>query len=205
MTNRTFSHIIGCTPIKNQYSVILQTEFNIYGDVPKWGRLRALPEAEEASKKELPHHSGYRAVIVCEGYDDDAKGHNGADSKHSRVCHTPIFETPLFIGVYAECLCSFRKPHLAVFSQFGKLALPLQFYMETYRSGHNGADSKSVREQSPASSNLAVSAKAELLMQLRLVFYTVLAQRIERPSHKGVVAGSNPAYAFFTFLFFIYS
>ncbi len=30
---------------------------------------------------------------------------------------------------------------------------------ETYRSGHNGADSKSVREQSPASSNLAVSAK----------------------------------------------
>ena len=31
--------------------------------------------------------------------------------------------------------------------------------METYRSGHNGADSKSVREQSPASSNLAVSAK----------------------------------------------
>ena len=31
-------------------------------------------------------------------------------------------------------------------------------YTETYRSGHNGADSKSVREQSPASSNLAVSA-----------------------------------------------
>ena len=31
--------------------------------------------------------------------------------------------------------------------------------METYRSGHNGADSKSVREQSPASSNLAVCAK----------------------------------------------
>ena len=34
--------------------------------------------------------------------------------------------------------------------------------METYRSGHNGADSKSVREQSPASSNLAVSAKGTL-------------------------------------------
>ena len=31
--------------------------------------------------------------------------------------------------------------------------------METYRSGHNGADSKSVREQSPAGSNPAVSAK----------------------------------------------
>ena len=31
--------------------------------------------------------------------------------------------------------------------------------METYRSGHNGADSKSVSAQAPASSNLAVSAK----------------------------------------------
>ena len=30
---------------------------------------------------------------------------------------------------------------------------------EAYRSGHNGADSKSVREQSPASSNLAASAR----------------------------------------------
>lgn len=29
---------------------------------------------------------------------------------------------------------------------------------EMYRSGHNGADSKSVREQSPAGSNPAVSA-----------------------------------------------
>ena len=33
--------------------------------------------------------------------------------------------------------------------------------MQTYRSGHNGADSKSVREQSPASSNLAVCATPE--------------------------------------------
>ena len=86
-------------------------------------------------------------------------GHNGHDSKHSRVRHASLFETPLFIGVYATCICTFRNLHLAVFSQFGNLALPLQFYMETYRSGHNGADSKSVREQSPASSNLAVSAK----------------------------------------------
>ncbi len=89
-------------------------------------------------------------------------GHNGPDSKHSRVCHTPIGETPLFIGVYATCVCTFENLHLAVFSQFGIKALPLQFYMETYRSGHNGADSKSVREQSPASSNLAVSAKDSL-------------------------------------------
>ena len=63
-------------------------------------------------------------------------------SKHSRVCHDWISVNPLFIGVYATCICTLRILHLAVFSQFGKLALPLQFYMETYRSGHNGADSK---------------------------------------------------------------
>ena len=83
----------------------------------------------------------------------------GPHSKHSRVCHDCISVNPLFIGVSATLFRTFRKPHLAVFSQFGNQALPLQFHMETYRSGHNGADSKSVREQSPASSNLAVSAK----------------------------------------------
>ena len=34
--------------------------------------------------------------------------------------------------------------------------------METYRSGHNGADSKSVSGQPHASSNLAVSAKKKV-------------------------------------------
>ena len=48
---------------------------------------------------------------------------------------------------------------------------PLQFYMETYRSGHNGADSKSVREQSPASSNLAVSAKDNRNLRIAVVFF----------------------------------
>ena len=101
----------------------------------------------------------YNIHVAMETY---RSGHNGADSKHSRVCHDCISVNPLFIGVYATCICTFRILHLAVFSQFGIKALPLQFYMETYRSGHNGADSKSVREQSPASSNLAVSAKDSL-------------------------------------------
>ena len=43
-------------------------------------------------------------------------------------------------------------------------------YTETYRSGHNGADSKSVREQSPASSNLAVSAKKSRCTVVHLFF-----------------------------------
>ena len=92
-------------------------------------------------------------------------------SKHSRVCHALLFETPLFIGVYAMCNCTFRILHLAVFSQFRYQALPLQFNMETYRSGHNGADSKSVREQSPASSNLAVSAKDNRNLRIAVVFF----------------------------------
>ena len=43
--------------------------------------------------------------------------------------------------------------------------------METYRSGHNGADSKSVREQSPASSNLAVSAKIKRIIPKGMVLF----------------------------------
>ena len=46
-------------------------------------------------------------------------GHNGADSKHSRVCHDCISVNPLVIGVYAVCICTFENLHLAVFSQFG--------------------------------------------------------------------------------------
>ena len=99
------------------------------------------------------------------------RGHNENDSKHSRVCHVPFSVNPLFIGVFWTSVCIFRILHLAVFSQFGKLALPLQFNMETYRSGHNGADSKSVREQSPASSNLAVSAKDNRNLRIAVVFF----------------------------------
>ena len=110
-------------------------------------------------------------------------GHNGADSKHSRVCHDCISVNPLFIGVYAMCICTLTKPHLAVFSQFRYQALPLQFNMETYRSGHNGADSKSVREQSPASSNLAVSAKDSLKVLSFKEFSLFIPRLSQLPLH----------------------
>ena len=45
-------------------------------------------------------------------------GHNGADSKHSRVCSVPLHENPLFIGVFRTSVCTFENLHLAVFSQF---------------------------------------------------------------------------------------
>ena len=49
----------------------------------------------------------------------------------------------------------------------------LILHVETYRSGHNGADSKSVRAYAPASSNLAVSAiKQKNRIAVRfLIFY----------------------------------
>jgi hypothetical protein len=40
------------TIYKLNHYVLLQTEFNIYGELSKWGRLRALPVADEASNKE---------------------------------------------------------------------------------------------------------------------------------------------------------
>ena len=110
-------------------------------------------------------------------------GHNGADSKHSRVCHLAFSVNPLFIGVFVTSVCTLTNLHLAVFSQFGKLALPLQFYMETYRSGHNGADSKSVREQSPASSNLAVSAKDSLKVLSFKEFSLFIPRQSQLPLH----------------------
>jgi hypothetical protein len=40
------------TIYKLNHYVLLQTEFNIYEELSKWGRLRALPVADEASNKE---------------------------------------------------------------------------------------------------------------------------------------------------------
>ncbi len=65
-----------------------------------------------------------------------------------------------------RCLSAFTPRAFALseicISQFSRNLVirlkPLQFYMETYRSGHNGADSKSVREQSHVGSNPTVSA-----------------------------------------------
>ena len=46
--------------------------------------------------------------------------------------------------------------------------------METYRSGHNGADSKSVSGQPHVGSNPTVSAKKELLLGYESVLIMVL-------------------------------
>ena len=57
----------------------------------------------------------YTAVLKISG---TATGHNGADLKHSRVCHAPISVNPLFIGAFWTSVCIFGNLHLAVFSQF---------------------------------------------------------------------------------------
>ena len=129
----------------------------------------------------LTTRSGSSIIDPSSG--DVPKWLKGPHSKHSRVCHLTLSVNPLFIGVYAVCFCTFENLHLAVFSQFGIKALPLQFYMETYRSGHNGADSKSVREQSPASSNLAVSAKDSLKVLSFKEFSLFIPRLNLSPSH----------------------
>ena len=52
-----------------------------------------------------------------------------------------------------------------------------------YRSGHNGADSKSVREKSPASSNLAICAKIRNCT-LSVIPYFFVNKRFEQGKHE---------------------
>ena len=84
--------------------------------------------------------------------------------------------TPRVFALSENCFSQFSR-------NLGNQALPLQFYMETYRSGHNGADSKSVREQSPASSNLAVSAKDSLKVLSFKEFSLFIPRPSRLPSH----------------------
>ena len=61
-------------------------KFNINAEVSKRGRLRALPVADEASKKE------WQRSKFCEADSEQkisgtATGHNGADSKAARLHH----------------------------------------------------------------------------------------------------------------------
>ena len=45
-------------------------------------------------------------------------GHNGADSKKTRVCHWLDLANPLVIGLFATFDCTFENFFLAVFSHF---------------------------------------------------------------------------------------
>ena len=48
-----------------------------YGKNPKWGRLRALPVAEEASKKEWPRSNKIGRQRMRRFFRDTETGHNG--------------------------------------------------------------------------------------------------------------------------------
>ena len=45
-------------------------------------------------------------------------GHNGADSKKTRLCHLFVLANPLVIGLFATFECTFENFFLAVFSHF---------------------------------------------------------------------------------------
>lgn len=51
------------------------------------------------------------------------------------------------------------KTTVLVYNIYVLISEDVGTYMQTYRSGHNGADSKSVWEQSHAGSNPALSAR----------------------------------------------
>ena len=51
-----------------------------FGRLSKWGRLRALPVADEASKKEW-QRSNKSSTHGCEDFSGTATGHNEAEPK----------------------------------------------------------------------------------------------------------------------------
>ena len=79
------------------------------------------------------------------------------------VSVTTVSPQTLYLSAFTPRATALLKTCISQFSRnLVSRRKPIQFYMETYRSGHNGADSKSVSAQAPASSNLAVSAKDSL-------------------------------------------
>ncbi len=81
---------------------MLQICNTIYAEVSKWGRLRALPVADEASKEE------WQGSKFCEANSErkisgTATGHNGADSKGSRAYHFRSCESSCFLRLSRKC------------------------------------------------------------------------------------------------------
>ena len=75
-----------------------------YGVVSKWGRLRALPVAEEASKKEWLRSNKIERQRMRRFFRETATGHNGTDSKYFLVfLSTPL--KPLDTRVFEHLFC----------------------------------------------------------------------------------------------------
>ena len=112
--------------------------------------------------------SSFQKFFLCKKHQENGgltyteayrSGHNGPDSKHSFVCPTDCHKIRL-TSAFAPLAYARSKTRISQFSRNLVIwLLPLQFHMERYRSGHNGADSKSVWEQSHAGSNPALSAR----------------------------------------------
>ena len=89
-------------------------------------------------------------------------GHNGADSKSLIQFGTPYPAKPLFTKVFVGSITTEYSFSLHLFSSFCKVCFEGfdgENNTEGYRSGHNGADSKSVWVQAHVGSNPTPSAK----------------------------------------------
>ena len=81
---------------------MLQICNTIYAEVLKWGRLRALPVADEASKEEW-QRSKFCEANSKQKISGTATGHNGADSKGSRACHSAPCKSSCFLAISRKC------------------------------------------------------------------------------------------------------
>ena len=84
-------------------------------------------------------------------------GHNGADSKAAHNRHFNLSAKPWNTSLFRDFKCRVFRGRSTVFYQNSKP----KFNTERYRSGHNGADSKSVCAQAHEGSNPSLSANAK--------------------------------------------
>ena len=157
-----------------------------YGEVLKWGRLRALPAADTASNKEWQRSkflSEQRLKSWAPQQDEEASpepksspcislinliffmekyssGRRGVTRNFSVILELP-FPNPLFIRVSLGANTILYVCSLLLFSPISESRWS-EIYPERYRSGHNGVHSKCICEQSREGSNPSLSAIASL-------------------------------------------
>ena len=131
---------------------------HIFGDVSKRGRLRVLPVVETASKKEW-QRSKFGEPMSSNKFWVPQQGITGLTGNHKRHLAMPYRKLLDFSGSFGYVQFSnfFCSPHQLSPKYPG--ATDVEINMETYRSGHNGADSKSVCRKRHVGSNPTVSAK----------------------------------------------
>ena len=109
----------------------------------------------EPRRIKLHNCDAHLCITIMERY---RSGHNGADSKAAHDRHFYLSASPWSTSLFRDFKCRNFRGWSTVFYQNSKP----KFNTERYRSGHNGADSKSVCAQAHEGSNPSLSAKAAM-------------------------------------------